>query len=77
MRGLAKLSAGHKTLLSLSQEDMLDNVYNDMKVYCLCYSLTNFGAAMTVALITIHHADTLENTTKRNAADGRRKLKSK
>ena len=77
LRGLAKLSAGHKTLLSLSQEDMLDNACSVMKVYCLCYSLTNFGAAMTVALIIIHHADTLENTTKRNAADGRRKLKSK
>ena len=57
--------------------NMLDSVCSVIEGYCLCYSPTTLGAANTAAPIITHSADILENTIKWNAADGRRKLKSK
>ena len=64
-------------LLLCSDHPMLDSVWSVIEGYCLRYSPKISGAANTAAPIIIHPAGILENTIKWNAAEGRRKLKSK
>ena len=62
--GACEAKRGAQDVVKFESEDMLDSVSSATEVYCLCYFLTSWGAAITVALIIIHHADILENTIK-------------